>query len=117
MTGHGGPQPSPDEVRQALIHFVNVYSAAVNQARARLVEAWRPFMEWAASPAGRALLAAHAAERTQAEQGCHCLCFRNHPGSRPCQGFVRAAEVVTVRFGATDVPMCAACAEAFSDGR
>jgi len=105
----GGIRPRPQDLRR-LTDAMREVVLTQREAMQRLAEAWRPLTEWARSPQGQAALAA-AQEVREATRICHCLCASNHPDQFPCQGDVLAAEVVTVRFGDTDVPLCPPCAQ------
>jgi hypothetical protein len=91
---------------------------AMRQTVERLSESFRLVAEFAATPQGQDTFTLSGAEASRAdpEQGCNCLCAKNHPGEWPCLGFVPTSEVRTVRFGNTDVPMCPPCAGALSPG-
>lgn len=107
------PDQLPD--MEGMRSAVAVLGEAFQRHLPALREVFRSLAEWAASPATQDLITAAQAEQVEAEQGCHCLCGKNHPGDARCLGIVPAAEVVVVRFGAESVPMCGPCAGEESD--
>jgi hypothetical protein len=97
--------------RRRFTEAFGVTASTIRRHWRPLVDAMRPLTQWALSPEGQAALAVMA-EARQAEQACHCFCAMSHPGHWPCEGYVLVEEVVAVRCGERDVPMCPPCATA-----
>ena len=104
------------EVQQIADTMARAFRPVAEQS----VRALQPLIEFANSPQGQALIAAHEA-RTKAglydAEACHCLCQHNHPGRTTCLGEMPPRDVRTVHYrtpelGPVDVPMCPPCAEA-----
>lgn len=111
-------QAPPDE--EFLRRFTEVAGEVVAVYKRQwrwIVEACKPLLEWADSPEGRAVMArmevaAYARGQLPRELDCRCFCGVNHPGTWPCDGSALESEIVTLRFGDHDVPICPPCADA-----
>ena len=95
-------------------------AAAFRPAIQQTIHAMQPLIEFANSPQGQALIAAHEARIAAGlydTETCHCLCQHNHPDRTTCLGEIPSRDVRTIHYrtpelGPVDVPMCPPCAEA-----
>lgn len=120
--GRAAQQPSPEMTRLAagMRAAAEAFGAAYMPGIRRVMEAMRPLVEFANSPRGQAIIAAHEARKAAGlccGEPCHCLCAQNHPGRSLCRGETPAAEIEVVMFGGVGVPMCSACAERITGAR
>lgn len=112
-------EPKPPTMRD----YADAWARAAEQLRPvwqRITDAARPLVEFANSPHGRALIAAHEAahQRGELKNPCHCLCAASHPAQDSiCLGEMPERDLEHLTFnspvaGRTEVPMCPPCAAA-----
>lgn len=116
------PTPTPGQLRGLSDAQIRDFSDTMKRIAAiyaasfrRMVEAFKPLLEWANSAEGRAFLAraelaAAARGRMEPQLCCRCLCGFTHPGESPCEGALPQSEITLLRFGDHDVPACPPCA-------
>lgn len=95
-------------------------AALISAAFQRAAAALRPLIDFADSPQGKAMIAAHRRRvrlGLNDTEACHCLCQLRHPGHEVCQGEVLRRTLLPVQIGVVAVSMCPRCVAAQPAGQ